>query len=193
MEKRYVLVLLLFAVATTVTACTSKEQQVVQDAMEKDAAVVGDDVTAEKTDDAAMTDEVDDQGSTSDSSVSFSGTVLAGSSSPLLEYNDADYQQALASDRVVLLYFYADWCPICRAEFPKMQAAFNQLTGDEVVGFRVNYNDNETTDAERDLAREFGVAYQHTKVALKNGERVLKAPDSWDTDRYLEEINTLTK
>ena len=186
MRKDYLILLLVLAV-TVATACTPKEQQAVQDAMEKDDEVTADE---NKAGDEAM---MDDQQPASGSTVSFSGTVLAGSSSPLLEYNDADYQAVLNSDRVVLLYFYANWCPLCRAEFPKMQQAFNQLTTDDVVGFRVNYNDNETTDAERALASEFGVAYQHTKVALKNGERVLKAPDSWDTARYLEEINTLTQ
>jgi len=33
------------------------------------------------------------------------------------------------------------------------------------------------------------VGYQHTKVFLKNGKRILKAPDSWDKDRYMFEIN----
>jgi thiol-disulfide isomerase/thioredoxin len=120
---------------------------------------------------------------------SFSGVNLAGNSSPLLDFNKADYDKALASDKNIVLYFYADWCPICRAEFPKMQAAFNQLNTDQVVGFRVNFNDNQTDSNEKDLARQFGVAYQHTKVFLKNDQRILKAPDTWDTTRYLEEIN----
>ena len=70
-----------------------------------------------------------------------------------------------------------------------MEDAFDELTGDRVIGFRVNYNDNQTSEAERELASEFGVAYQHTKVFLKNGERVGKYPDSWDKDRYLTEIS----
>lgn len=72
-----------------------------------------------------------------------------------------------------------------------MQSAFNQLATDRVIGFRVNYNDNETDAAENSLASEFGVAYQHTKVAIKNGQRVLKSPESWDQARYLTEINKL--
>lgn len=116
------------------------------------------------------------------------GKILAGNTSPLLEFNQTDYTKARESGKLVILYFYANWCPECRAEFPEMQDAFNTLSTSQVIGFRVNYNDNETDDAERDLAREFGVAYQHTKVFIKNGERVLKAPDSWGQERYLEEI-----
>ncbi len=125
--------------------------------------------------------------------MSFSGEVLAGSSAPLLVFNQSDYEKALASDKLIVLYFYANWCPICRAEFPLMESAFNDLNTDKVVGFRVNYNDNETSENEENLARQFGVAYQHTKVFVQNGERVLKAPDSWDKTRYLDEINNFIK
>jgi thiol-disulfide isomerase/thioredoxin len=120
---------------------------------------------------------------------SYTGQILAGQASPLLVFNQTDYQQALQNKKLVVLYFYANWCPICRAEFPKMESAFNKLTTDQVVGFRVNFNDNETDDTERDLARQFGVAYQHTKVFIKNGERVLKSPESWEEEKYFTEIN----
>lgn len=123
-----------------------------------------------------------------DAMIKYSGTVLAGTSAPLLDFKKADYDAALKTDKLVVLYFYANWCPICKAEFPQMQAAFNELTADNVIGFRVNYNDDETDADEKALAREFGVPYQHTKVFVKNGERVLKSPEGWNTARYRSEI-----
>ncbi len=119
----------------------------------------------------------------------YSGEVLAGNSSPLLEFNKADYDTAIKSNKLVVLYFYANWCPTCKVEFPKAEAAFDTLTSDQVVGFRVNYKDNETSSDEVNLAREFGVPYQHTKVFVKGGKQVLKSPESWDTARYISEIN----
>lgn len=119
----------------------------------------------------------------------FSGSKLGGSRSPLLEFNPADYTAAAKSGKLIVLYFYANWCPLCKAEFPKVIAAFDAETSNAVVGFRVNFNDTETSAEEKELAREFGVAYQHTKVFVKNGKRILKAPDSWDTARYTSEIN----
>lgn len=118
----------------------------------------------------------------------YQGALLAGGESPLLDFVKADYDKAVASDKLVVLYFYANWCPICRAEFPRMQAAFNEISGDDVIAFRVNYNDNQTDDDEVALARQFGVGYQHTKVFVKNGQQVLKSPEGWDQERYLTEI-----
>lgn len=112
------------------------------------------------------------------------------SSAPLLNFTKAQYDAAVASDKLVVLYFYANWCPICRAEFPLMQSAFAKLpAGSNVIGFRVNYNDSDTDEDEKALARQFGVAYQHTKVFLKNGQVVLKSPEGWSEDRYLTEID----
>lgn len=119
----------------------------------------------------------------------YSGAMLAGKSAPLLDFTKADYDAAVKTDKLLVLYFYANWCPICKAEFPNAQAAFNELTTNKVVGFRVNYKDSDTDNDEIALARQFGVTYQHTKVLLKNGKQILKAPDSWDKKRYLDEIN----
>lgn len=119
----------------------------------------------------------------------YSGAVLAGESSPLLDFTKSDYEAFLKTDKLIVLYFYANWCPICRAEFPLMQEAFNELLTDNVIGFRVNYNDDQTDSDEKNLAREFGVAYQHTKVFVNNGLRILKSLESWGKDRYLSEIS----
>ncbi|GEM_PF-541021 len=120
----------------------------------------------------------------------YTGTVLAGKSAPLLDYNKADYDAAIASDKLVVLYFYANWCPICKNETANaFYPAFNELTTDKVVGIRVNYKDSDTDKDEENLARQYGIPYQHTKVLVRNGKQILKAPDGWDKARYLTEIN----
>ena len=119
---------------------------------------------------------------------SFGGKVLAGEKAPYLSFNQTDFENALKSDKLIVLYFYANWCPTCKEEQVHTHAAFNQLKDENVIGFRVNYNDSDTDSFEKELARTHGVGYQHTKVFLKNGERILKSPESWDTERYLSEI-----
>ena len=119
----------------------------------------------------------------------YQGSVLAGAESPLLDFNQADYEAALKTDNLIVLYFYANWCPICAEEVANaLYPAFDELTGEGVVGFRINYRDSDTDADEVDLAREFGISYQHTKIFIKNGQRILKAPDSWSKSRYLTEI-----
>ncbi len=61
-----------------------------------------------KKDDAMM-----DKGDTM--MVKYTGTVLAGTSALLLDYNKADYDAAIAGDKLVVLYFYDNWCQICKA------------------------------------------------------------------------------
>ena len=111
--------------------------------------------------------------------------------SPLLDFNQVDYAQALKTDQLIVLYFYADWCPICQAETETaLYPVFNQLSESNVIGFRVNFKDGATDEAEEALARQFGIAYQHTKVLVKNGQSVLKSPATWVQADYQQQINT---
>ena len=154
-----------------------------EDAMMKKESEIMEKETMEKEGGAMMKDE---------SMMKYSGAVLAGRSSPILDFNKTEYDEALKSDKLIVLYFYANWCPICKVEVANaLYPAFNELSTDKVIGFRVNYNDNQTDNEEKNLAKEFGVAYQHTKVFLKNGKRVLKSPESWGKDRYFSEINKI--
>lgn len=128
------------------------------------------------------------------SMMTYQGAVLAGTKAKVLDFTKADYDAALNANKHIVLYFYANWCPICKKEIPEFYAAFASLDSDTVVAFRVNFKDDETDNDEEALAREFGVPYQHTKVFIKNGAQLYKAPDSWDKARYISEItNRLLK
>ncbi|MBI2652749.1 thioredoxin family protein [Candidatus Woesearchaeota archaeon] len=122
---------------------------------------------------------------------SYSGKVLAGASSKYLDFNKEDYDKALKEKKKILLYFYANWCPICKKEQIDTFAAFNEVNDPDLIGFRVNYRDGDDDEYEKALAKEFGVSYQHTKIILRNGQRVLKAPDSWSKQRYLDELKKI--
>ena len=116
--------------------------------------------------------------------------LLAGSISPYYEFNKELYDKALDENKLVFLYFYADWCPICAKEQRDATLpAFNEIEKDNLIGFRIHYNDGKVNQIEKDLAKQFGITYQHTKVILKDGKQVLKDLNSWDKDKYLEELN----
>ncbi|MBI4450546.1 thioredoxin family protein [Candidatus Woesearchaeota archaeon] len=119
----------------------------------------------------------------------FKGEQLSGTAeSKYYSFNKDDYDWALKNKRIIMLYFYANWCPVCTEQEPFMRAAFNELHDADVIGFRVNYRDSETDNAEVELARQFGVSYQHTKVILVSGQRVLKDTRNWNKQRYLDEM-----
>lgn len=121
----------------------------------------------------------------------YQGNVLAGSTSPFIEFNQADYQKALSENKVIVLEFYANWCPVCRAEAPEIHAGFEELDSENVVGFRVNFKDSDTDEAEEALAEEFDVPYQYTKIILDNGVEVARYTEQWNRQDLLSAVNSV--
>lgn len=125
------------------------------------------------------------------SQIAPTGTVLSGGQTPVIAFNQADYEKALAANKTIVLTFYANWCPTCKKQEVGFLEAMQEINDPNVVAFRVNYRDTETDDAEEDLARKFGISVQHSKVILQNGQQVVKSPEFWEKDRYLQEVNNL--
>lgn len=115
--------------------------------------------------------------------------ILAGTTSKLFEFNQEEYDKATNEGKSILLIFYANWCPNCREEEIELKEAFNELSREDLVGFKVSFKDSETDEIEQELARENGVVYQHTKVIIDSqGERILKDLEVWDKDKFLEQL-----
>lgn len=119
----------------------------------------------------------------------YAGNVLSGTTTPYVEFNQADFEMALSQKKTIVLNFYANWCPSCRAEQPFAEEAFSTLNNSHVVGFRVDYKDANTDEFETALAKKYGITYQHTKIIIdKTGEQAVKSLESWDSARYISEI-----
>ena len=89
-----------------------------------------------------------------------------------VEYSKAALDDASANRRV--LFFYANWCPTCRPTDADLTANKSKLPADVTV-LRVNYNDTDTDQEEKDLAKKYGITYQHTFVQIDvNGKEIAK-------------------
>ena len=73
-----------------------------------------------------------------------------------------------------VLFFYANWCSTCQPADANLRANTGRIPEDMTV-IRVNYNDPETDQDEKDLAKKYNVVYQHTFVQIdKEGNVVTR-------------------
>lgn len=85
-----------------------------------------------------------------------------------IAYSAEAAAQARAEGRPIVYYFWAAWCPICRADEPIIKARI-EGSGLPIAGFRVNY------DTQSDLKARYKIPYQHTTVFLNaEGEEVAR-------------------
>jgi thiol-disulfide isomerase/thioredoxin len=79
-----------------------------------------------------------------------------------------------ASTGKTVLFFYASWCPTCKPADADFEENANTLPKDVTV-IRVNYNDPDTDQEEKDLAKKYGITYQHTFVQIDGeGKEIAK-------------------
>lgn len=106
-------------------------------------------------------------------------------SSRYIHYSPEALEQTKTTRRV--LYFYANWCPTCRPA----DASFSEnsdMIPDDVTVIRVNYNDTETDGSEKELARKYGITYQHTFVQIGPNNEELAKWNGGDIDQLLSKI-----
>ncbi|PIY80624.1 MAG: hypothetical protein COY80_02025 [Candidatus Pacebacteria bacterium CG_4_10_14_0_8_um_filter_42_14] len=84
--------------------------------------------------------------------------------------------EALASVTTprTVLYFYANWCPTCKVANEDFTDNDSEIPTDLSV-IRVNYADTDTDEAEKALAKKYGITYQHTFVQIDDkGNEITK-------------------
>jgi len=99
-------------------------------------------------------------------------SIMMKEDSRYVEYSNGVLEESKDKRRV--LYFYANWCPICRPADADFKANMNSIPEDVVV-IRVNYNDTDTDSEEEALADKYEVPYQHTFVQIdENGQEITR-------------------
>lgn len=107
----------------------------------------------------------------------FVGFVSAGEIKP---FNQEEFDKARSDGEVVLLDFYATWCPTCRKQQPVIAEALSQEQFSSVVAFKVDY------DSASDLKQEFKIQRQSTLVLLKGKEEKGRLVASTDKDEIVD-------
>jgi len=117
--------------------------------------------------------------------------LIGGGVSRYYNWDKAMFDKAVADGKTVYLEFSADWCPACQNQEPQLVAGFAELNDPNIIGFKIHYKDGQTTPEHTALAQQYQIAYQHTKVVLKDGKQVLKSPEAWTKDKFLEAMRKL--
>jgi thiol-disulfide isomerase/thioredoxin len=82
-------------------------------------------------------------------------------------YTPEAFTAAMGTGKTTLLFFHAPWCPVCRAQEPKVKA---HLNGDHksIVAFKVDYDSNVA------LRKELKVDKQSTLILYQGMNEVAR-------------------
>ncbi len=82
---------------------------------------------------------------------------------PLVKVSNQNFgKEVIASDKTVLLDFYADWCPTCRSIGPIIDQIAEERQDIKVA--KININE------EKELADRFNIKSIPSLIVMKNGE-----------------------
>lgn len=63
----------------------------------------------------------------------------------LKDINDKEHRLSQYRGKVVIINFWASWCPPCRYEMPSMETAYQQLKKENIVILAINIGEDEDT------------------------------------------------
>jgi len=102
-----------------------------------------------------------------------------------VEYDKLNFDSASNNRRV--LFFYASWCPTCKPADASFTKNVTKIPED-VTLIRVNYNDTDTDQEEKDLAKKYGITYQHTFVQINSDGMEIAKWNGGQLDELLSNI-----
>lgn len=117
--------------------------------------------------------------------INYSGKVVAGGNSKILEFSRPDYDAANAAGKLIMLYFTNATCGnSCATGIAEMKKAFSQINRVDVVGF--------VADLSNPVSKEVGIFSTDGKVLIRSGQVVIKSPFSWNAQEILANVDAFT-
>jgi thioredoxin 1 len=83
----------------------------------------------------------------------------------MLEISDAEFDDLVGKNRIVVIDFWAPWCPPCRAIAPILEELSREYEG-KVVMAKINVDQN------REKAEEYGIRSIPTLLFFKEGKLI---------------------
>ncbi len=108
------------------------------------------------------------------------GGTMMMSSGGKVDFMGLDDARMLAAKGPTVLFFHADWCPICRADMRQIDSRLSEL-GDITVVV-VNY------DNAAELKKRYGVTYQHTYVQIDGDGKKIALWSGGGVDGILKNV-----
>jgi thioredoxin 1 len=94
-------------------------------------------------------------------------------------YTPEAVKSAMAEGKTTLLFFHAPWCPVCKAQEPKVQAYLNGAHKD-VMAFKVDYDSNVG------LRKDLKVQKQSTLILYQGTKEVARLSYKSDDESIAE-------
>lgn len=101
-----------------------------------------------------------------------------------LQITDANFQQTINSNKVVVVDFTASWCGPCKAISPIIDQLANEFQGKAIVG-KLDVDQNKSTTA------KFGIRNIPAILFFQNGQVVHKELGSGNKSAMASRINSL--
>ena len=98
-----------------------------------------------------------------------------------LQITDATLNDVLATDKLVVIDFWAEWCGPCKMIGPIIDELSEEYKDRAVIG-KVNVDDND------DVTSKYGIRNIPTVIFIKNGEQVDKVVGAASKARFAEII-----
>ncbi len=100
----------------------------------------------------------------------------------LKHINENEFESVVSSNKLVLVDFFATWCPPCKMLGPVLEETLQEV-GDDTDIVKINVDENEK------LSQKFNIMSVPTLILFKDGEMVDKTIGYQPKEQILNFIN----